>query len=102
MKAFARHRGEPDIAHARRFLEAALGIDIDVDDETAAELDRLRRLRNRFVHELAEPSSPELVRTEPPGPLNSPIDRHTIEAALRTLGSVAAALGQLWGERNTR
>jgi len=57
LKAFARRRGEPYIAHAQRFLEATFGTDIGVDDETAAELDRLRRLRNRFVHELAEPSS---------------------------------------------
>jgi hypothetical protein len=101
MKAFARRRGEPDIAHARRFLEAALGIDIEVDKETAAELDRLRRLRNRFIHELAEPSSAQLVHTEPLGP-PSPINRRTIEAALRTLGSVAAALGQLWDKGGAR
>jgi hypothetical protein len=99
LKAFARRRGEPYIAHAQRFLEATFGTDIGVDDETAAELDRLRRLRNRFVHELAEPSSGQPVRAEPPGPSPAPIDRRTIEHALRTLGSCAAALGQVWDEK---
>jgi hypothetical protein len=92
IKTFDRQRGEPEIAHAQRFIESALGTRVEVDADTTAELHRLRVLRNRFVHGLAEPRRTESASADPLGSALALLNRNTIEQALQTLGGLAFAL----------
>jgi hypothetical protein len=83
-KSFLRKRGESEMERAHRFLAESWNVSLDLDEETSLELNRLRILRNKFIHA----ASKELA----PGTISVPevsVTRDDIESALTTIGLYA-------------
>ena len=86
-KRFPHKRGEPAIKIAHRFLAESWNVSLELDEETAQELDRLRVMRNQFIHAV----SMEVY----PGTISEPVvsvTREDVDAALMTIGAYAFVL----------